>query len=94
MQYHNYREKKEKGLAKVNKRTITEKIVSGGEVKEKEQTFFDLEIAKFNEEDGTPRPYPERHELDVEVLEKEKVRLQGFIGDIDEILADIEVLRE
>ncbi|MCK4788373.1 MAG: hypothetical protein KAV87_31830 [Desulfobacteraceae bacterium] len=94
MSYHNYRDKKEEELVKLNKRISIQKIVSAGEVKEEEQVFFELETKKFNEDDGKPRQYPEREEIDTEALEKEKVLLQGFIEDIDELLADIKTLKE
>lgn len=93
--YHNYRTLKAKGLAKVNKRTTTRTVAfKESEIRKEEQVSFDLEITKFNENDGTKREHPERHEIDIEALEKEKVLLQGFIEDVDEVLADIEALKE
>ena len=94
MSYHNYRVKKEKGLVKLNKRTIINVVENeSGVNEEKEEARFDLEVKRFSEEYGTPCLYPEKVELDIEALEKEKVLLQGFIEDINELLADIESLR-
>lgn len=94
MSYHNYRDGKQKGLVNLNKKISIEKIVSEGTVKEEERISFELEIKKFSEKDGSEFPHPERNELDIEALEKEKILLQGFIEDINEILVDIEALKE
>lgn len=93
MSYRNYREKKEEELVNLNKKIRIEKIISDGKVEEVEQISFELETKKFNEDDGKPRQYPEKHEIDVEALDKEKVLLQGFIEDIDALLADVEALK-
>lgn len=95
MPYHNYREKKEKELVELIKRQVVRTVTDGKDkATEEKQMFFDLEVKRFSEENGTLRPQPERHELDLEALAKEKVLLQGFIKDIDELLADIEALKE
>ena len=94
MSYHNYRERKKEKLVKLNKRIIINKVVSEGKVKEEEQVFFDLESKRFSEKDGTLYPQPEREELNIEALGKEKVLLQGFIVDIEALLDDIEELKK
>lgn len=95
MSYHNYREKKEKELVELIKRQVV-KTVTDGEARatEEKQMFFDLEVKRFSEEDGTLHPQPERYELDPEALAKERVLLEGFIDDIDELLDDIEKLKK
>ena len=93
MSYHNYREGKQEGLVKLNKKIRIEKVVSEGKVKEEEQISFELETKRFSEKNGSEFPHPEREEIDVEAHEKEKALLRGFIKDIDELLADIEALK-
>lgn len=95
MSYHNYRAKKKKGLITLNKRTITNVIKpADGPSTETQENRFDLEVKRFSESDGTLLPHPEKFDLDLEALAKEKILLQGFIADIDKLLADIKILEE
>lgn len=93
--YHNYRNKKEKKLTSLIKRESTTAVTDGeGEPTKKTEVLFHLESKRFSEMDGTLHPSPEREEIDLEALEREKGLLQGFIEDIDELLADVEALKE
>jgi len=95
MPYQNYRTKKEKGLATLTKKTIVNVVsVPGEEEATEEEVLFDLNVKMFDEDYGTEREAPRNYRVDAESLGKEKIRLQGFVSDIDEILADMEALKK
>lgn len=82
MPYHNYRERKKKGLAILVRRTALED--------DKEQVSFRIHSKRFSEREGTELPFPEISLVETEALKKEIILLQGYIEDIDEILSDME----